>query len=492
MIGTSIGNYQIQRLIGEGGMGKVYLAEHPGIGRLAAVKVLTPSDAADPQIVSRFITEARAANAIRHPNIVDIYDSGVLEGGTPYIVMEFLDGEALTGALARGRLALEDAIDWGCQIAEALAAAHAHEVVHRDLKPDNLILVADPRRLGRKQVKVLDFGIAKLQGRTLDQVHKTRTGSLLGTPLYMSPEQCMSQKDIDARTDIYSLGVILYEMVTGRRPFDSDGVYAVISMHVNEPPVSPTTYRPDLPRDLEAIIMQALAKAPADRQESMAVLLSSLELTRGNAAASSEALARAQHERLRPIPLSPSQPPAVPEIKTLGDTAVSKQVTGKTGQGRGPGRMHFVLAGLAVAALLGLYIFGTRNPTAPRFPDRAPRPVAQSPATVAPAPPPLPPTPARVEIALHSAPTGARVYVGDVLIGTTPTTFKTAKTADPVELTFRLQGFEAEKIRALPTQDLTINAKLSTPVAAKSSSPARRRHPVKAPGSTSSDIQTER
>ena len=135
VIGTSIGNYQIQRLIGEGGMGKVYLAEHPGIGRLAAVKVLTPSDAADPQIVSRFITEARAANAIRHPNIVDIYDSGVLEGGTPYIVMEFLDGEALKDALLRGPLPLDDAIDWGCQIAEALAAAHAHEVVHRDLNP---------------------------------------------------------------------------------------------------------------------------------------------------------------------------------------------------------------------------------------------------------------------------------------------------------------------------------------------------------------------
>jgi serine/threonine protein kinase len=133
-------------------------------------------------------------------------------------------------------LPLEDAIDWGCQIAEALAAAHAHDVVHRDLKPDNLILVADPRRLGKKQVKVLDFGIAKLQRRTLDQVHKTRTGSLLGTPLYMSPEQCMSQKDIDARTDIYSLGVILYEMVAGRRPFDSDGVYALISMHINEQP----------------------------------------------------------------------------------------------------------------------------------------------------------------------------------------------------------------------------------------------------------------
>jgi serine/threonine protein kinase len=142
-------------------MGQVYLALHPGIGRYAAVKVLNPGDAADPQIVSRFITEARAANAIRHPNIVDIYDSGVLEGGTPYIVMEYLEGETLTKVLARGPVAPDEAVDWGCQVAEALAAAHACDVVHRDLKPDNLFLIPDAHRLGKKQVKVLDFGDRK-------------------------------------------------------------------------------------------------------------------------------------------------------------------------------------------------------------------------------------------------------------------------------------------------------------------------------------------
>jgi serine/threonine-protein kinase len=153
VIGTSIGNYRIERLIGEGGMGKVYLAEHPSIGRQAAVKVLTPTDAGDPQIVSRFILEARAANAIRHPNIVDIYDSGVLDGGTPYIVMEYLDGETLAQTMARGLVTVDDAIDWGCQIAEALAAAHTRDVVHRDLKPDNLFLVPDPRRFGKSRSK---------------------------------------------------------------------------------------------------------------------------------------------------------------------------------------------------------------------------------------------------------------------------------------------------------------------------------------------------
>ena len=473
-------------------MGKVYLAEHPGIGRLAAVKVLTPGDAADPQIVSRFITEARAANSIRHPNIVDIYDSGVLEGGTPYIIMEFLDGEPLKDALSRGPLPIDDAIDWGCQIAEALAAAHAHDVVHRDLKPDNLILVADPRRLGKKQVKVLDFGIAKLQHRTLDQVHKTRTGSLLGTPLYMSPEQCMSQKDIDARTDIYSLGVILYEMVAGRRPFDSDGVYAVISMHINEPPVSPSTFRPDLPRDLEAIIMQALAKAPANRQESMAVLHSRLELARGNPAASSEALARVQYDRLRPVPLPAAQHATSPEIKTLGDTAVSKVVTGKTGYSRNPARRRLAIAGAVVAAVAGIYVLGPfgDKPVAPR-PGPTPVPTAPIPAAMTPPPPPAAPMP--VEIQLDSVPTGASVFVDDVLVGTTPTRFKTADTSKPVEFTFRVQGFEAEKIRALPAHGLNISARFSTPVPTKSlPSSAMRIRSKNSPSDSSTDIQIER
>jgi serine/threonine-protein kinase len=490
VIGSTIGNYEVQRLIGEGGMGKVYLAFHPGIGRQAAVKVLASNDAADPQIVSRFFTEARAANAIRHPNIVDIYDSGVIEGGAPYIIMEFLDGETLAQALARGPLPLEDALDWGCQIAEALAAAHAHEVVHRDLKPDNLFLVHDARRLGKKQVKVLDFGIAKLQRTTWGQVHKTRTGALLGTPLYMSPEQCMSTKDIDPRSDIYSLGVILYEMVTGKRPFDGDSVYLVINMHVNEKPVAPSTYRPDLPPLVEEIILRALAKTPTERQSSMAEVLSQLEMARGNPTASSDALARLQQEPWRPVPLPVSQQVAVPEIKTLGDTAVSKKTTGQTSAGRSSTRFGLPLLVALGAALIVVYVFS---------PFREPHtkaPVIQStislprPAVPTPLPPPTKPKP--IELGLESVPAGATVYIGDVLIGATPTTYEAASAAESLEFIFRLEGFQPERIRALPTPGLKITANFPTPPPEKRPAGQKRKRSPNRQSAPSTDIQFER
>jgi serine/threonine protein kinase len=482
-------------------MGKVYLALHPSIGRQAAVKVLAAPEAADPNIVGRFINEARAANAIRHPNIVDIYDCGVLSGGIPYIVMEYLDGEPLTQALARGPLDIDDVLDWACQVAEALAAAHAHDVVHRDLKPDNLYLVPDPRRKGKKQVKVLDFGIAKLQRQTLGPVHKTRTGALLGTPLYMSPEQCMSVKGIDARTDVYSFGVILYEMVTGRRPFDGDGVYAVISMHINEPPVPPRTYRSDLPSSLEAVIMQALAKAPVQRQESMAVVLSQLELARGNPDASSEALVRQWRQPTQAETLPPSKQPTLAEIRTLGDTAMSKPVTEQiTAVARRSRKPWLPLLGVLGATVAGLYLWSPMSGETVRAPQaHLPSAALVVPAQpqVAPVAPPAPtrPTPpAPIEIGLESIPDGAEVFVGDVLVGTTPTRFKTAPGDAPIELVFHKQGFAPEKVRALPAQGLTVSAKLAAlpPAHRHAGTSTKKRHAKSPHAESPGDIQTER
>ena len=233
-------------------MGAVYLAEHPAIGRRVAVKVLHPNYAHDQQLLGRFLNEARAANAIRHPNIIEILDSGVLASGTPFLVMELLEGESLGTRLRRvGMLPVAAALELAHQTASALGAAHAKGIVHRDLKPDNLFVIPDPHHPESERIKVLDFGIAKLQQSPLDSI-KTRTGTLMGTPIYMSPEQCRGTKALDHRTDVYSLGVILYEMLVGHPPFVSQGFGELVHMHLNVEPAPLRPERPEIPPLLEA------------------------------------------------------------------------------------------------------------------------------------------------------------------------------------------------------------------------------------------------
>jgi eukaryotic-like serine/threonine-protein kinase len=211
MVGQRIGNYEIVRRLGEGGMATVYLASHPELGRRVAVKVLNPELVRSDQMVQRFFNEARAATGIGHRGIVEVFDLGTLPSGAPYIVMELLDGESLADRMSRtGRQALGTALEIVGQAASVMVAAHGRGIVHRDLKPDNLFLVPDPLRPGRELLKVLDFGIAKLAQRSADRGDvRTRTGAILGTPRYMSPEQCRESRDVDHRTDVYSLGVVL-------------------------------------------------------------------------------------------------------------------------------------------------------------------------------------------------------------------------------------------------------------------------------------------
>ncbi|HEY5284271.1 MAG TPA: serine/threonine-protein kinase, partial [Polyangia bacterium] len=236
MIGERYGNYQALSLLGEGGMGAVYLAEHPGIGRRVAIKVLKSELGHDPQLLTRFLNEARAANAIRHPNIIEVLDSGTTERGASYLVMELLEGESLSGRIKRlSRLDERSAIEIAMQTASGLGAAHAKGIIHRDLKPDNLFVIPEESDAARERVKILDFGIAKLHLLAGDSL-KTRTGTLMGTPVYMSPEQCLGTKEVDHRSDIYSLGIIIYEMLTGRPPFISEGFGELLSMHLHENP----------------------------------------------------------------------------------------------------------------------------------------------------------------------------------------------------------------------------------------------------------------
>ena len=272
MIGRHLNNYEVVSLLGEGGMGTVYLALHPIMGRKAAVKVLKPELAKDQSLVTRFFNEARAANAIRHPNIIDIIDVGMLpEDNVPYMLMEFLEGESLASRLDRSRpLDAEQAVEIGFQTASALAAAHSKGIVHRDLKPDNLFLVPDEMVGSGERVKVLDFGIAKLRDDLRGSSMKTRTGAIMGTAAYMSPEQCQGLiEKIDHRTDIYALGIILYEMVCGAPPFISEGFGDIIIMHVMKEAEPPHQKNPAVPFELSAAILRALAKSPADRFQSM-------------------------------------------------------------------------------------------------------------------------------------------------------------------------------------------------------------------------------
>src|SRR5690606_31220184 len=270
LIGQRIGNYEIMSCLSSGGMGDVFEATHTLLQRKVAIKVLRPEHCADQALVHRFFNEARAANSIRHPNIVEVVDVGMLPGGLPYIAMECLEGETLAERLKReGPLSIERAADFAAQAAGALRAAHKQGIVHRDLKPDNLFIVADPRVEGHELIKLLDFGIAKLRDDKLSNV-RTNAGSILGTPPYMSPEQCRGVPDaVDHRSDIYALGVILFEMLCGAPPFVAEGVGDVMVMHLSSPPPLPTWRRKDIPVRVEQTILWALEKNPDQRIPSM-------------------------------------------------------------------------------------------------------------------------------------------------------------------------------------------------------------------------------
>jgi serine/threonine protein kinase len=262
MLGRTVGSYRIARRIGAGGMGEVYRGVQPQIGSRVAIKVLSNECAKSPALVERFFAEARAVNLIRHENIVNVIDLSALPDGRPYIVMEHLEGAPLSAILRRfGPLPLGTLARLIGDLLDALDAAHTKGVVHRDLKPDNVFV----SRSGR--AKVLDFGIAKLRPDLAASADATRTGSLLGTPHYMSPEQALGQS-VDPRSDLYSAGVILYECATGKKPFDATALFELLRQHVEHRPQPPRSLRPDMPPAYEAVVLRALEKDPGHRFQS--------------------------------------------------------------------------------------------------------------------------------------------------------------------------------------------------------------------------------
>lgn len=261
-----IRSYRLIRPLGRGGMGVVYEAVHEGVGGRAAIKILRVEIASNPAISERFFDEARAANSVEHPSIIRIFDSGQTEDGLCYLAMEFLDGETLAHRIKLlGRLSVASCIRLSRQVASALSAVHGRGVIHRDLKPENLMVVKDPESPGGERIKVLDFGIARLAEDLRTREGTTESGVVLGTPMYMSPEQCHGAKQVTAHSDVYSLGIIMYKMLAGQAPFVSLGMGALIAMHLTETPQRVETHNAAVPITLSDLISDMLAKSPGDR-----------------------------------------------------------------------------------------------------------------------------------------------------------------------------------------------------------------------------------
>lgn len=276
VIGEVFGSYRVTRCIGEGGMGTVYEAEHMHIGRKAALKVLLPAWSSNQQIVTRFFNEARSSAMAKHPGIVEIFDCGFTAEGKAYLVMELLEGQPLSQILAGNQtLSVSRMASLSRQIASALYAAHNQGIIHRDLKPDNIFVIPDAHAPGGERVKILDFGVAKLAKA---KGVNTFVGVMIGTPLYMSPEQCQSSGQVDARSDIYSVGCIMFEMLCGRPPFEHEDPIEVASMQVRAAPPRPSSLRPDIPVNVESLLLRILAKDREARPQSMHDLRAELDV----------------------------------------------------------------------------------------------------------------------------------------------------------------------------------------------------------------------
>jgi serine/threonine-protein kinase len=425
--------YKVEKPIGRGAMGAVYLVTHQRLGRRFAAKVVSDYGAGsnrDSDAGQRLRNEARVASAIQHENIVDVTHLGQTPDGALFIVMELLEGSDLRARMNAHREAHPDA-PWlpddeakliGRGVLAGLGAAHGAGIVHRDLKPDNVFLV---KKGDRTIPKIVDFGISKARGGNNPELHLTKTGQIIGTPLYMAPEQSRSTSDADARADLYSIGVLLYEVVTGALPFEASTLYDIIVKHATEPPRKPSLLRPSLPPAVEAVVLRCLEKKPEDRWQSADELLAAWNDAWEHGTA-----------------------PVVVAKPALVATAPAAAPPSRAGG------FPIVVVSIVVVAIAGYFAFAS-------FRDPPPTNVAQ-PTTVAIEPPPPPPTtvaepppppesvvvtvaPVILDHQLRTSPPGAHVFADGVEVGVTPYDFPIE---DDATATFelRLHGYRNQTI----------------------------------------------
>jgi len=374
-----LGKYRIEAELSRGGMGAVYRARHEVLERPFAIKVLRPDIATTDELVQRFVNEAKAASAIQHPSIIRVFDFGYTDDNQAYLVMEFLDGESLATRIAiQHRLSEQDAVRIIRSLTGALGAAHAKGIIHRDLKPDNIFLVPDPD-LGER-AKILDFGIAKLT----EAKGNTMTGVLMGTPLYMAPEQAQSASTIDQRADLYSLGCIFYELLTGKPPLVGEGAGEIIAMHIFTEPDPPSSIVPGIDPGLEKVVMKLLAKVPGDRYASAADVSNALSAVFGTSTV----------RPATPLPWSSEKRPVA---------AASPSLIGTPARGGSARNLPLLAAGIALAlvGIVAVVIALSRSDEPARPPaavDTTPAPPIQTAPSPAPSPvvapaPPAPVTP---------------------------------------------------------------------------------------------------
>jgi eukaryotic-like serine/threonine-protein kinase len=469
IVGRMAGEYRLIKKLGEGGFGAVYEAEHPVLRRRAAVKVLHQVAGMDSDAVLRFISEAQAANQIRSRHIVDVFSFGKLPNGRHFYVMDLLDGEPLDRYLRReGHCEVNTTLQLLRPIAEALDAAHAAGVVHRDLKPQNVFLAWE--QSGETVPKLLDFGMAKL---LVESAVQTVSGVPVGTPLYMSPEQARGEK-VDGRSDVYGLGVLCHEMLTGRVPFTGESPLAVLVSHLTVAPPRASEVRPSLPVELDEPLLAMLHKEPGGRPATagaaVAALVAAAERAGYVVPAGMPQLPRPSDLPIRePAPFSPQ--PAGDVSSDQPHASIGLGATQPAPARRRGWALATALLGLGLlAAYVGKGVLqspATAPPSVPAAVAAASAPARPAPAppvviepVAKPAEPASPAEPSHVELVLHGAPAGARVQLGEDVLGDAAKPVRLPYGKSPLTLTVSAPGYEPLALEIVPERDRESEVKL--------------------------------